>query len=198
MRSPRRRTDDRGAGLVEYALGLSLFALVLVAAVDSLQDSQSDHLSASGDRIGMPDLDASTASPTTSTTAPSGDDGDDPDPGDVSVALDPPPSGVATQDNPNSWRATVTITASSGGVALEGVVIGGSWDPGGNHEETSCTTGSDGTCDLVRWKLSSKQQNPDPEATLTITSISGSGYTAADGQVGTSVTVQAPGTEAEE
>ncbi|MFP3908175.1 MAG: Flp family type IVb pilin [Acidimicrobiales bacterium] len=195
MRLPRRRTDDRGAGLVEYALGLSLFALVLVVSVDALKDSQNDHLSASGDRIGMPDLDASPTTSTTSTTVPSGDDGDDTDTGDVTVVLDPPPSGTATRDNKNAWTATVTITAQSGGTPLEGVVIGGSWAPGGEDEETSCTTGADGTCDLARWELGTLDSNkydPDPTATLTIESISGSGYVPGDGQVGTSVTVDAP------
>jgi Flp pilus assembly pilin Flp len=189
--SRRHLQGDRGAALVEYALLLALLVLVLAGAVSALQDSEAQHLESSGQRVGMPDLDVSPPPPPTSSTVPGQTDPTDPPP-TVYVSLDEP-VGTAEPTQGNSWQATVTFGAWGESGALEGVVITGVWSPShAQHQTTSCTTDASGTCAVVRWSLNNNQVD---EATFTVTDISGSGYAPASGVIGTTTTVQQPGTE---
>lgn len=183
---------DRGATLVEYALLVALFAVVLIASVDVLQGSETDYLESSGQRIGMPDLDASPPTSTTTTTVDGGSDTTDPSES-TTVALEPPE--VKTDEQGNNWSATILLTFTSGGIPQEGVTVTGSWDPSGNHEETSCTTNSAGECSVIRWQLNKNQVD---QATFTVEVISGTGYVAGDGVIGTEITALKPGTEPED
>ena len=171
---------ERGATLVEYALGLALMALALVAGVQAFQDAESDQLQDRGDRIGMPDLDESPHS-TTPTTSNGGSPGpSDPPPGTVSVSLGPGTTSdpsVGEADGNNKWKAVVTFHAvDGGGASLEGVTITGSWSPAGSQSESSCTTDSSGMCEVIRWNMSTSGGNAVDSAQFVITSVTGSGY----------------------
>lgn len=186
------RQRDRGASLVEYALLVALFGLVLVASVDALQGSEADHLESSSQRIGMPDLDQSPPGSTTSTTTGEGPSPTEPPPESVVVIVEAPTTSA--EESGNNWRARIEFLVSGSGLAREGVVISGFWDPsGGGQTTTSCTTTSAGTCEMVRWNMS---KNTYDQATFTITSISGPGYSPAPGMIGAEFVVLAPGVEA--
>ncbi len=191
-RSLRRRASDRGATLVEYALLVALFGLVLVASVDALQGSETEYLESSSDRIGMPDLDASPPGATTTTGPGEGPQPTEPPPDSVLVQIEAPT--VSADEQGNNWRARIDFLASGSGLAKEGVVISGFWSPsgGGGQTTTSCTTDSAGTCQMVRWNMSKDTYD---QATFTITSVSGPGYSPAPGMIGTEIVVFAPGAE---
>lgn len=186
--APRGR-DDRGAGLVEYALALALVAIGLVAVIGSFQRSEADQLESRGARIGMPDLDAT---PPTS-TPPGGGGGpvaEDPEDPEVAVSLGPGTGAQALATNANKWKAVVTLVVVDGsGAPQEGVTIGGTWSPEGVQQDTSCTTGSDGRCEVVRWNL---QRGPGSVARFQIVAVSGTGYRDGGTVVGTTWDVVGP------
>jgi hypothetical protein len=77
----------------------------------------------------------------------------------------------ATASRSSTWRATVTITAHDWKHTLRsGVVVRGSWN--GSSSTVTCTTGSNGTCNVVRSSI--------PLSTLmvsfAVTSLTRSGY----------------------
>lgn len=191
LRTLRR---DRGAGLVEYALGVAFVALLLTTVIDRFQDSESSHLADSGDRIGMPDLDQTYGGSTPPTTT-SGGGGGDGSGSTTEVALGPGTTTTATLEG-SKWRATVDVAAVSDGQPLAGVVVTGSWTPAanGNKQSTSCTTDADGRCPVSRWDLGTQGGNAVPVATFTITGISGPDYAPGAGVVGTTFEILAPGT----
>ncbi|QGG95062.1 hypothetical protein [Actinomarinicola tropica] len=188
-----RSAGDRGVGLVEYAMALALVALMLVAVVESFQESESDRLESSGARIGTPDLDVTPTVPPT--IPPGGGDGGGSGSGTTSVVV----SSVDQEGVENSnahWTASVGFHLDGGGTPPEGVVITGTWEPSSTTSHTSCTTTASGGCTVSRWKLSnssSGQKVPDDSATFTVTGISGPGYVAGDGVVGSTYTIARPG-----
>lgn len=189
MRPARSVRAERGAGLVEYALVMALVAIGLVAVIGAFQDSEAEQLEARGARIGMPDLDA-----TPPTTGPSGGGGgpatEDPSDPVVDVALGPGTGAQALATNANKWKAVVTlVVVDGGGNPVEGVTIGGTWSPEGVQQDTSCTTGTNGTCDVVRWNL---QRGPGAVARFQIVAVSGTGYRDGGTIVGTAWDVVGP------
>lgn len=180
---------DRGAGLVEYALGVAFVALLLTTVIDRFQDSESSHLSDSGDRIGMPDLDETYGGSTPPTTTGGGGGGGGSGT-TIDVELGPGTTTSATPDSGNKWIAAVDFSAVSGGQPLAGVVINGSWNPDGNQQATSCTTDAQGRCTVSLWNMKTSDV---PTATFTITGVSGPDYQAATGVVGTLYEILAPG-----
>lgn len=190
----RRRTQpgDRGVGLVEYAMALALVALMLVAVVEQFQDSESSQLESSGARIGMPDLAATPTVPPTS--PPEGGSGGESGGGTTTVSVSTADTEAVT-DSSAHWTASVDFQLAGGGSPPEGVVITGTWDPASTTAHTSCTTNGSGGCTVSRWKLENRSNGshvPDHTATFTITGISGPGYVAGDGVVGTSYTISRP------
>lgn len=182
-RSSATRIPDRGAGMVESALAIALVAIVLVGVVGAFQDAESDQLHSSGERIGMPDLDAAPPVPS-SIAPPAGDDGSTgTDGGTTFVAVSW--SQSAEPGNGNNWTARVAFAVPE----ADGAVIAGEWTPtDSRNAEVRCTVGN-GSCSVSRWGL---HGNHHPDATFRITSVSGPGYAPAEGVVGTTITVTRP------
>lgn len=101
----------------------------------------------------------------------------------------------ATGPGPN-WDATVTITVTDADEnPIDGATVSGSWDDG---TDVSCTTGTDGTCQ-VSGRFNSRKKT---SATFTVADVSRSGDTYEQGanhdeadeddSDGTSITVTAP------
>jgi Flp pilus assembly pilin Flp len=149
LASCRAARDDRGATLVEYALLVGFFAVVVIGAVESLQDSAADRLDSQasvpaapiesngffGSRIDSP----SGGSPGVTT----------PDTTPVtlsSIAL----NGGASQQN-GSWTATITATATDpNGNPIPGVVLDLLWTGAGNQSGSALVeTLPDGTYTVV-------------------------------------------------
>jgi Flp pilus assembly pilin Flp len=68
MRARLRRSVDRGAALVEYAIVASLVVVVLIGVVGRLQDSSGDELSERASSIGHPSETVPPPGPSTTTT----------------------------------------------------------------------------------------------------------------------------------
>jgi hypothetical protein len=76
-----------------------------------------------------------------------------------------------TKSGRNRWTATVTITVHDANhVALSGVTVQGNWSNGGT---SSCTTGSNGTCQVSKSNIPSTTSS----VKFTVTSLTKSGVT---------------------
>ena len=146
--------DDRGVSLVEYAMGIALVALVMVAAANGLANSGREELSsrggtaaASSEIIG--ELRINSTPPTTS---PSGGGGGGSPTDVVSASVDPIQVQV-TQGNGQKWNMTVTIrVVDASGAPLQNAVVDGSW---GSGLATQCpATDSLGVCVLTLQNIS--------------------------------------------
>lgn len=145
-----RRRRHRGAGLVEYALGLSLILGASMGAISSFEQESADALEERGGSIGAPDLDEGAAA-TTATTGP-------PPPADGSTTTTAPPTPPAStvasaestsSSNENKWSATVVIRVTAeGGQPVHRARLTASWqqNPGGGVTNVSCDTQPNGTC----------------------------------------------------
>ena len=168
--SNRKRRQDRGAVLPEYAL---IIALVVVGSLGLIQNAQTrgtSRLSASGARVSATDgayyagAVATTAPPasTTSTTAPS-----------IGVHLAAAPTITVADANGGKWQVTMTLTlldASNSGVI--GATVTGTWSDGGSGSSPvgSCTTStSAGQC-IVQF---TKIKDSIPTVTFTLSTITG-------------------------
>lgn len=170
----RRAWGDRGATLVEYAMGIALIVAVSIGAITSLQNRGEQRLVASDDRI-TPAADSqyysggstpSSVPPSSSSSAP----------GATAVHLAASP--VVTVENATSseWRVTVTFTlldGSNNGVI--GATMNGTWSDGGNGSTpggTCSTSTSAGQCTL---QFTSIKDNISA-VTFVLTSITGGGF----------------------
>lgn len=194
MRNRSRPGPQRGASLVEYALGVSLVAITVVAAIGAMEDAGGDGLTERGDRAGSPVEDygyigvsaggasGGSATTTSSTTAP---------PQEVQVVIGSTPSAVlAKPSNPSSskWSATVTFSVTdAGGDAVTGAVVAGSWSEsgGGIDLQTSCSSVT-GLCAVVANKI------PKDVATVTFTVSSVGGDNISAESLPDAITIDKP------
>jgi PKD repeat protein len=95
-------------------------------------------------------------------------------------------SASTSRSGPN-WRVVVTTTIrDAGGNAVGGATVSASWSTGGTG---SCTTGSDGTCQIQSAMLKSNVSS----TTFTVTGVSGSNMTYdAGANTPTALTVARP------
>ena len=168
--SNRKRRQDRGAVLPEYAL---IIALVVVGSLGLIQNAQTrgtSRLSASGARVTATDgayyagAVATTAPPasTTSTTT-----------GAIGVHLAAAPTITVADAGSNRWQVTMTLTlldSSNNGVI--GATVNGNWTDGGGGSTPvgSCTTStSAGQCTLQFTRI----RDAYPTVTYTLATITG-------------------------
>lgn len=147
-RPPLVEHRERGATLVEYALGVALLCIATLGAVEFMTDQGKSSLDERGARIGGPDLELS---------APGGDDdpGDGGDPGGDDGDTDPedplppdsinPPTMTAEITTAGTWSTTVTFQVSTGASnePVFGAQITGLWSEGKppkEDEEPTCRT----------------------------------------------------------
>jgi hypothetical protein len=121
--------------MVEYAMGIALFCVVSIGAIQFTEDGASDEFDERADRAGAPDLvEGSTDGGTTDggTTTSGGTDGPPPV---VEEAFFAGFSGIRSQRHgSNPWTANLKVdVADADGDALDGVTVTGTW---------SYTTGS--------------------------------------------------------
>lgn len=170
----RHHHKERGATLVEYALGVALITVVSLGAIQRIEDRGAERLDESDDRIAAPvdgqyypGLATTTTVGGTTTTTASGSD---------PVHVRTNPVVVIENESNSEWRATVTFTvvdASDQGVI--GATINGSWTDGGNNSVpgVTCTTStSDGECTVQFLKI----KDNEPSVTFTVSSITGGGF----------------------
>lgn len=172
--------DERGATVPEYALAVSLFALVVVGSVQVVVDRGSDRIEGSDTRIGTPTDNAAYSLNTTTTFgAPSPTTPTIPSTGLVVAQITAVPA--PSQGSPASkWIANVTITVTDpSGNPVSGVVVQGSWDATGNPAENAgnCTTVANGTCTVQRPDINDNTQI----VRFTISSMTKEGYVSYTG-----------------
>jgi len=174
LRAARR--DERGATLVEYALGVALLVVVTIPAVAFVRDESTDVVDRRADSLGAPDLDE-TGTPVTlpppTTTLPGG-------------SVPPPPESVVTVTFTGSsstvqrnveWAATIGFQAlDDTGNERELVTITGQWAGASivTPIPMTCATNLAGRCAVTLRSL------PCPTATsvtFTVSSVSGEGVT---------------------
>lgn len=163
---------DRGATLVEYAMGIALVVVVSIAAISSVERRGEERLQTSDDRI-TPAVDGqyysgggatSSVPPSSSTSTPA-----------VGVHLGPSPS-IVVQNDGSKWQATVTFTLlDDSGNGVIGARLDAEFSSGsGQPTAVTCTTStSSGLCTVQFININ---DNKSP-VTLTALSISGSGFT---------------------
>ena len=196
-----RRPGARGAGLVEYALGLALLVVPLALVVDDLQASEQAEISARGAHIGNPEsanLTAVTAPPGTTTTTTSSTTTTTPPPTTTtsttttttSTTTTPTPfvtttttplytqidvfslTGTSAAQSTANWTATVLVTVRDGlGAPVGAVTISGTWSANSSSQTTSCTTNSTGTCTLTQQRLRRSDPNQVLSTTFTLTNV---------------------------
>lgn len=178
----RRGSTQRGASLVEYALGVSLLAVAVVAAIGALEDAGEDGLTERSDRAGTPveaygyigvsagGASGGSATTTSSTTAP---------PQEVQVVIGSTPSAVLEDPSKpaqSKWSATVTFAVTDeDGQPVTGAVVAGSWsESGGSIQlQTSCSSVT-GLCAVVANKIPKNVG----VVTFTVTSVGGDNISA--------------------
>jgi len=187
------RRPDRGASLVEYALGIALIGLAIVGALQALESDSSEAL---GDRTalaGDPSEDfgvlgnagggspVSTATTVTTTSIPA-------TPVDVDI-VGSPTAVISGPGNSGKWSATVTFSVTSllGGGGISGAIVDGTWSvSGGGVDLVAACSSVDGVCAVVANDIGSGVTS----VTFTVTSVSGTGVAGGDLPV---VTVCKPG-----
>jgi hypothetical protein len=202
MRTRRgsRFASNRGATVIEYALGLAMLAIPITLGVASIEDTQGSHLESEGQRIGNPDglalaavattlepipttsTPASSSSTSTSTSTTSSSTSSTSSTSSVplppttytnlgTVHLANMQSLETNQANPSRWAATVLITVRDGdGDLVAGAEVTGSWAPSGNNNPT-CTTESTGQCTVSQVDMHRTGADTVPQATFTMAAI---------------------------
>ena len=177
--------SDRGATVVEYALGIGLICVVSLGAISFLQDESEDGFQERSGRVGAPDLEAGLPGGTTGGTSGGGSTtggGGTPNAAPaILTAQAPTQSGDKTGNN---WDATVTLTMLGDGSPTTGIRITGTWtlfvegvarpaDP-----PVSCVTGVNGECVFTRDDM--EHRTNQAEVTKAVFTVSGYTYTLSD------------------
>lgn len=151
-RSPGSRRSERGASVVEYALGVAFIVIGSMGGLSVLQDKSEAHLRARASDAGAPADEAmrgvvagsgSSSADGTSGTPPSGT---------ANVQI----TGMTGNSTNNAgenikWDAIVTVTiVDADGNPAAGVAIAGTWTNGRGSGGESCVTDAGGLCTLVR------------------------------------------------
>jgi len=184
-RHPRpRRRDARGAGLVEYALVVSLLVGAGLGAMSSFEQESGDALVARGDSIGAPDVESgisTTIAPsppttnndaTTTTSAP-------PVP-PVSTLVSATSSAYA---NNKKWTATVVINVTDDeGDPVHRATVTAVWNPSaGSPVTVSCETQPSGNCTFTLRELGTLGASvPVASVTFDVTGVTPVGGTTSD------------------
>lgn len=139
MTSPQRFTGDRGATLPEYGLIIAFVVVVSLVAIDRLETASTSRLE---DREGSSGAtqEVSGSGFTYSTgSGSSGGGGSNPPPSTVVVDGVTAPSPVnGSKNTSTTWNATVDVTVSSGGQAVEGARADVTFDVGGTITVVTC------------------------------------------------------------
>lgn len=176
---------ERGATVVEYALGLAVVSLVMIGGAQVMERAAGEEVERKAE-AGAPDLDEAYAPPipTGSDDAGSGDEGTEER---VAEAVSATMDGEPSPDGGNHWAATVTVrVAGSSGDGHSQAVVNGTWT-GGGGSGASCVTGTDGTCVMALTKL-----NRNQVASVTFTTTGVTGDWVAEAELPEPVEVQKP------
>jgi hypothetical protein len=181
----RARWRDRGATLVEYALGIALLCVVCLGGISFLTDESSAELDDRSERVGSPDLEEGIGGSTTGGDGGGGSttDGGDPTPTPPASITNEAPA-PSSDHSGNTWDATVTLTMRGDGSLLEGLQITGTWTVTINgvaqpaEDPVSCSTNADGECVFTRGDMEWRSnKSPVTQAVFTVTSYT---YTSSD------------------
>lgn len=169
------RNSDRGAVMVEYALGIALVVVVSLGALSTLRDGSSDRLedreSAAG---GSAEL--SGQGFTYGGTDSSGSDsGEDPPAADIVVdGVSTPASKKGSKDGKDAWIANVTVELTAGAVKVEGALVEVTWKVGTTSTTVSCPLASSKqgrvVCELA------SIPNDTTSVTMTVERVYGTGF----------------------
>jgi hypothetical protein len=175
MRAGTRHRGQRGATLVEYALGLAAVAAAVTLGVQGIEGAAGDEL-ARKRGAGSPDLEelyAESVTTVPTTTTPEGPSTTVAT--DVAVRVTSDGVGVSTKGKSGSWIATamITVTDATTGAPVADSVVTGRW-AGGSGGDTSCITQSDGSCPVT---LSGLKVDSSPSVTFTVVGVSSVGLT---------------------
>lgn len=138
----RSRPNDRGATLIEYALGLSLFVLAVIGGIQLLADSASQRFS-DGGGAGAP---AEANGVFGDRTVPAGGGGGGGGGGTAVVVASASLTGSSQSGRGNDpFTATITVNATDEtGAPVPGATVDVSWS-GDANGTTVLTTAADGT-----------------------------------------------------
>ncbi len=166
----RYHRGDRGATMVEYALGIALLVVVCLGAIQRIQDRGTDRLEGSDERISLPSdgqyypglaTTTTVSGPTTTAT------------GTTPAHLQSNPTIVVENTDQNEWRITVTFkVVDSSNQGLIGATLTGNWSASGPHSSptgTCSTSTSDGLCTIQYLGI----RDNDNLVTFQVTSITG-------------------------
>jgi Flp pilus assembly pilin Flp len=176
--------QDSGATLVEYALGIALIVVVMIAAIEFFTDESSAEFQDRTESMGSPDLEEGLPGGSTGgTTGGATTGGTSSGPTAPTTLTANPPTSSGSHAN-NSWDATVTLSMNGDGNLVEGLQITGRWtiyvEGVAQPQETavSCTTGPNGECVFTRDDM--EWRTNKPEVTKAVFTVTGYTYTASD------------------
>lgn len=161
---------DRGATLLEYALGISVFLLAIIGAIELLTDSASERF-AEGGGAGAP-AEANGVFGTRD-ASPGGGGGGGGGGGPAILVASASLTGSSTQSGPGNspFTATVTVSATDQtGAPVAGAAVELSWS-GNVSGSTSLVTDGAGE---VSHSVSGIQHNRS--VTFTVTAVTAEGY----------------------
>lgn len=173
-RKQRRLRPDRGATLVEYALGVALVCVATLGAAEFMEDGASDDFNDRADRAGAPDLVEASDGGTTDGGSTSGSDGTDGSVPTQEVVFGGF-SGATSHGNPSKWTAVIEVSVDdTSGDGVDGARVTGYWSyesgSGIVTEEVTCNqTNNQGIC---RFQISNVPASAT-SITFTMTSIGG-------------------------
>ena len=169
-----RRSDDRGATLVEYALIVSLVVIAATGAISALESSSSDELNNRTPIVGTPAEQNSLNFGSPSTTLG----------GATTTTVAPPPgavvvhvsgiTGSAQTSTAGNWVATARITVVDDlGAPVAGISVTGAWAPTTGSATTSCTTDDSGQCNVTQSGMKRSGAGSIPEVVFTVVLLGG-------------------------
>lgn len=167
---PRRQ---RGAALVEYALGMGLIGMLAVIGFRGVTSAAGTQLQRKSN-VGAPDLAPLSVAETT-TTVPGSTTPEAPTTTLAPFAARASMTGSGVKDHGNIWiaTATVTVTNSATNAVVPQAVVTGQWSGSGSGD-TSCITQSNGTCQLTLADIDGRTRT---SVTLTLSSATSSSFT---------------------
>jgi Flp pilus assembly pilin Flp len=146
---------QRGATLIEYALGVAFVCIVCLGAIGALEDNSGGRLDERGDAIGG-DSEPIGVIPTGSGGSGSGGGGG----GGGPTTYDADVTGMTgvASNSTSKWIAQVTITVvdtTPTPTPVQGITVSGEWTINGNPPgtTTSCVTSAAGTCVVQRTNI---------------------------------------------
>lgn len=170
------RYSQRGAGLVEYALGMAFIGMAAVVGFQQVTSATGSQMQRKAS-VGAPDLGSGTpvivSTTVPGTTTPEGPTTTVP----PTYAARVTTTGAGVRDKGNDWIATATVTVRN--VATNAIVpqavVTGRWSS--DNRDTSCITQADGTCPLT---LSGIDRRDQTVVTLTIVSAANSSFSSVE------------------